>query len=580
MNFLKNILSTLIALLLFSIAGFFIMLGVIGSLSEKEKVVVKENSILYLNLNKPITEQEVENPFDDIEFLAAEESSIGLIELKKSIKNAADDANIKGIYIKLHYFMGGMSTLEEVRVALEDFQKSGKFVIAYSEYYSEGAYYLASVADQVMLNPEGEIELNGLNANVTFFTGLFEKLGIEPEIFRVGEFKSAVEPYFRKSLSPENELQLSELLNGINNNMLQGISRTRGIEFDRLKEISDKMEVREAEDALRLNLIDQLAYEDEVIERLKEASDVSDLKLISYKDYKKSFSTFKLSSNEVAVIVASGEIVMGKGDEGTIGGDKYVKQIRKAREDDGIKAIVLRINSPGGSYLASDMMWREIKLASETKPVIASMADYAASGGYYMAMACDSIVAQPNTITGSIGVFGMMFNLQGLLEDKLGLNHDEVQTGEFSGMMTVTRALTDVEKSIIQKSVEKNYNSFIDKAAEGRGMNRGDMLKIASGRVWTGTQAEKLGLVDQLGDFDDAIAMAVEKAGIADDYKVRYYPEVKPFFEKLFEDFEDQAKVKMIKNEVGELYPYLEKIKKVKNLQGAQARMPFELEIN
>ncbi|MEQ8476839.1 signal peptide peptidase SppA [Fulvivirga sp.] len=580
MNFLKNILSTLIALLLFSVAGFFIMLGVIGSLSEKDKVVVKENSILFLNLDKPITEQEIENPLDDIEFLAAEESSIGLIQLKMSIKNAAQDSNIKGIYLRLHYFMGGMSTLEEVRMELEDFKESGKFIIAYTDYYSEGAYYLASVADQVLLNPEGEIELNGLNANVTFFTGLFEKLGIEPEIFRVGEFKSAVEPYFRKSLSPENELQLSELLNGINNNMLNGISKSREIDFDRLKEISNKMEVREAEDALRLNLIDQLAYEDEVLEKLKEASGVSDLEMISYKDYKKSFSTFKLSSNEVAVIVASGEIVMGRGEDGNIGGDKFAKQIREAREDSGIKAIVLRINSPGGSYLASDVMWREIKLASETKPVIASMSDYAASGGYYMAMACDTIIAQPNTITGSIGIFGMMFNLQGLLEDKLGLNHDEVQTGEFSGMMTVTRPLTDVEKSIIQKSVEKNYYTFIDKAAEGRGMSREDMLKIASGRVWTGTQAEKLGLVDILGDFDDAIEMAAEKAGISDDYKVKYYPEIKPFFERIFEDFEDQARVKMIKSEVGEFYPYLEKIKKVKNLRGTQARMPFELEIN
>ncbi len=225
-------------------------------------------------------------------------------------------------------------------------------------------------------------------------------------------------------------------------------------------------------------------------------------------------------------------------------------------------------------------MWREIKLAAETKPVIASMSDYAASGGYYMAMACDTIVAQPNTITGSIGIFGMIFNLQGLLEDKLGLNHDEVQTGEFSGMMTVTRPLTDLEKSIIQKSVEKSYNTFIDKAAEGRGMKKEDMLKIASGRVWTGTQAEEIGLVDILGDFDAAITIAAEKAGIANDYKVRYYPEVKPFFERIFEDFEDQTRAKMVKSEVGELYPYLEKIKKVRNLQGTQARMPFELEIN
>ncbi len=580
MNFLKNILSTLIALILFSVAALFIMLSVIGAMSEEKIVKVDGNSILHLRLNKPITEQEVDNPFEEIQLLSSDESSIGLISLKKAIKYASTDENIKGIYLELNFFMGGMANLEEIRDALADFKASGKFIVAYSEYYNESAYYLASIADEVILNPEGELELNGLNANVTFFKGLLDKLGIEPQIFRVGDFKSAVEPFIRKDLSEENKTQLNELLSDINFNMLTNLAEARNVDFERLKAISDGMEVRMADDALNLKMVDFLEYEDQVIQRLKDKSGTSDLKLVKYNDYKKSVSDFKLSGNEVAVIVASGEIVMGKGDLNTIGGHAFVKTIREAREDSGVKAIVIRINSPGGSYLASDMMWREIKLASEVKPVIASMSDYAASGGYYMAVACDTIIAQPNTITGSIGIFGMMFNMEGLLEDKLGINHDEVATGEFSGMMTVTRPLTSVEKSIIQKSVEKNYDTFITKAAEGRGMAKEDILKVASGRVWTGKQAKDRGLVDILGTYDDAIVLAAEKAGITEDYKVRYYPEQKPFFERLLSDLEEGARVRILQKEVGEWYPYWQQYNKIKHLRGTQARIPFVLEIN
>lgn len=580
MNFLKNILSTIIALIIFSVVGLFVFTGVIASLSESEKFVVKDNSILHLNLNKPITEMEVDNPFDDFGSFAGEVSSIGLVELKAAIKNAATDDKVKGIYLNVNFFMAGMAMLEEVRQSLHEFKESGKFVVAYSEYYSENAYYLASVADKVILNTEGEVELNGLNANVTFLKGTMEKFGIEPQIFRVGEFKSAVEPFIRKDLSQENELQLKELLGSMNDHMLTSIAESRSIPVERVKQISKGMEVRNAQNALTTGLVDALMYEDEVLNVLKESASIDELEMVTYSQYKSTYSDYKATTNKIAVIVASGDIVMGKGEDASVGSTKFAKLIREARLDNSVKAIVMRINSPGGAYLASDVMWRELELAKAEKPVIASMSDYAASGGYYLAMPCDTIVAQPNTITGSIGIFGMLFNLSEMLEDRLGITHDEVSTGEFSGMLTVTRSLTAAEKAIIQKSIEKNYETFVTKAAEGRGMTVEALKEVAGGRVWTGVQAKERGLVDVLGNFEDAVSIAAQKAGIDDDYKLRYFPKQKPFFEKLMEDFGGQVKSEFVKQEVGEFYPYLKELQKVKNLKGVQARMPFEMEIN
>lgn len=580
MNFLKNILSTIIALIIFSVVGLFVFTGVIASLSESEKFVVKDNSILHLNLNKPITEMEVDNPFDDFGSFAGEVSSIGLVELKAAIKNAATDDKVKGIYLNVNFFMAGMAMLEEVRQSLHEFKESGKFVVAYSEYYSENAYYLASVADKVILNTEGEVELNGLNANVTFLKGTMEKFGIEPQIFRVGEFKSAVEPFIRKDLSQENELQLKELLGSMNDHMLTSIAESRSIPVERVKQISNGMEVRNAQNALTTGLVDALMYEDEVLDVLKESASIDELEMVTYSQYKSTYSDYKATTNKIAVIVASGDIVMGKGEDASVGSTKFAKLIREARLDNSVKAIVMRINSPGGAYLASDVMWRELELAKAEKPVIASMSDYAASGGYYLAMPCDTIVAQPNTITGSIGIFGMLFNLSEMLEDRLGITHDEVSTGEFSGMLTVTRSLTAAEKAIIQKSIEKNYETFVTKAAEGRGMTVEALKEVAGGRVWTGVQAKERGLVDVLGNFEDAVSIAAQKAGIEDDYKLRYFPKQKPFFEKLMEDFGGQVKSEFVKQEVGEFYPYLKELQKVKNLKGVQARMPFEMEIN
>ncbi len=581
MNFLKNILSTLVALILFSVVGILIFIFIIGTLSEEPPVEVKANSVLHLKLNKPISEVEFENPLEEIPIFSSAPSTIGLVQLKEAIQHAKNDENIKGIYLDAPYVMAGIGMLQELRATLADFKKSGKFVVSYGEFYTEPSYYLSSVSDIVALHPEGDIEFDGLSANVTFFTGMFEKLEIEPQIFRVGDFKSAVEPFMRKDLSEENELQLNDLLNGINNNLLDSIAASRGIDRVALKNISDEMLARNPRKAFELNLVDSLYYLDQMMSLIKRKSGTvgDDIEFIKYTDYNKSFSNYKRSANEIAVIVASGDIVMGKGDVNTVGSDKFAKEIREARESDKVKAIVLRVNSPGGSFIASDVMWRELKLASETKPVIASMSNYAASGGYYMAMACDTIVSQPTTITGSIGIFGMLFNAQGFLNNKLGIHHDEVSTGKYSNYITPTRPLTDQEKRIIQTDVEEGYETFVSKAAEGRGMSVEEIKAIASGRVWTGVQAKENGLVDLLGDLGMAIDIAAQKADLK-DYKVKYYPKQKSFIDQLMEDLDGGSSAKALEAELGEYYMYIESIKKVQQMNGLQARWPFEVEIN
>ncbi|MTI22174.1 signal peptide peptidase SppA [Fulvivirga sp. RKSG066] len=582
MNFLKNILSTLVALIIFSVVSILIFVAVIGSLADEPPVEVKSNSVLHLKLDKPISEVEFDNQLESLEFLPSAPSTIGLVQLKEAIVQAKTDEKIKGIYLDAPYVMAGMAVLQELREALVDFKSSGKFIVAYGEFYTEPSYYLVSVADQVFLHPEGDLEFNGLGANVTFFKGMFEKLDIEPQIFRVGEFKSAVEPFIRKDLSQENKLQINEMLSSINSNLLDSISTGRNISSDRLKAISDGMEVRNPQDAMALNLVDSLYYFDQVMSVLKQNAGIEEdkeIEFIKYNKYNKSYSNYKKADSEIAVIVASGDIVSGKGDVNTIGSENFSKEIRKARKNDKIKAIVLRINSPGGSFLASDVMWREIKLAAAEKPVIASMSDLAASGGYYMAMACDTIIAQPTTITGSIGIFGMLFNAKGFLNNKLGITHDEVATGEYSNYITMTRPLTDQERRIIQNDVEKGYETFITKAAEGRGMSVEAIKSVASGRVWTGIQAKERGLVDMLGDLEDAIAVASEKAGVS-EYRVRYYPKQRSLIDQIMQDLEGESSAKVLESELGEYYNYVEQVRSVQRMNGLQAKWPFELEIN
>jgi protease-4 len=583
MGFWKSFFASLLALFIFSVLSFFLLIGMLTALSSDKEVVVAENSVLKLDLDAQITEQQLDNPFEGLPMLGGDVLSIGLIELKDAIRHAKDDPKIKGIYVKATYPLTGLASLEEIRQSLIDFRSSGKWVVAYSSAMSEGAYYLTSAADKVYMHPQGEVEWNGLTVEVAFLKRMFEKLEVKPEVFRVGDFKSAVEPFLLDKMSNENRLQLTETVNSIYGYILDRVATARNIPKERLEEISDKMLIRNARQSVEFGLVDSLLYEDELISELKarlSLSDKEDIKFIKYKKYHKSYSKLGSSKNEIAVIVGDGDIMPGNGDENTIGGDKFAQEVRKARENSKVKAIVIRINSPGGSFQASDVMWREITLAAKEKTVIASMGDYAASGGYYMAMGCDTIVAQPHTITGSIGVFSILFDASELMSNKLGITTDEVKTGEFGELVTISRPLTDAEKSIWQRKTEEIYEVFTGKAAAGRNMPLEELKKIASGRVWTGSQAKERGLVDILGTLDDAIRIAAESAGIDDDYKVKYYPRQKPFFEELMFQLEENSKTDRLKDELGVFYPLFQQWQRLRHYEGTQARMPFEFTIH
>ena len=579
MGFLKNFFASCLG----SIAALVIVIllgGMIFSLviSSGKEVTVGDNTVMYLDLAAPIVEQAVEDPL--AEMITGSQQSIGLLQLKEAIAYAKNDTKIKGIYLNTGFLIAGTASIGEIRASLEDFKKSGKWVVAYAPAYTESSYYLSSVADKIYMNPTGQLEFNGLAIEVMFYKGLLDKLEIKPQVFRVGDFKSAVEPFVRENLSDENRLQLNSLINGIYDKMLEEISVARNVPINELKELSNKMTIRSAEEAVTFGLVDALYYEDQVRTEIRERLSLGegdDISFSRYNTYRKSV-TPSTARDEIAVIIADGEIMPGKAESGVVGATTIVKELRKARANDRVKAIVLRVNSPGGVYQAGDEMWREIVLATKEKPVIASMSDYAASGGYYMAMACDTIVAQPTTITGSIGVFSVLFDMSGFLENKIGITTEEVKTGEVGGL-TITRPLTDVEKSIWQKQTDEIYEVFISKAAEGRNMSVEEIKKIASGRVWTGKQAKDNGLVDVLGTFNDAVDLAAKSAKMGDDYRIRYYPQPKSFLEQLTGDWEEEIRTRALKSEMGDAYHFYQKWDKVKRYQGIQARFPFEMEV-
>ena len=584
-TFFASCLGALAAMAVFIFFSIFIIGSMVSAISEDKKVLVQENSVLHLELDAQINEMQEENPLAGLPLPGADVRKIGLMQLKQAINHAKEDDKIKGIYVEVSQPMAGFSTLEEIRHSLLEFRESGKWVVAYNETMSEGAYYLSSAADEVYLNPYGEIEFNGLTVTIGFYKKLFDKLEIRPQIFRVGEFKSAVEPFLMEKMSEENRLQLTEMANSIYDYMLGRISESRNIDKQRLEEISDQMLVRNADAAVEVGLVDSLLYPDQFRSVLRDKLDIDnddDITFVKYNRYRKSFSTYKDSDNEIAVIVADGTIMPGDGDENdqVIAADKFVEEIRKAREDDDVKAIVLRVNSPGGEFKASDMMWRELKLATNEKPVIASMSDYAASGGYYLSMVCDTIVAQPHTITGSIGIFGIMLDMSDFLGDKLGITFDEVRTGAYGDTYTITRPLTEAEKNFIQRNLNEYYEIFTKKAAEGRDVAHEDIQKVASGRVWTGQQALDRKLVDILGNFDDAVEIAAETAGVSDDYKVRFYPAPKNFLEELLINFEENAETRILNRQLGDMQSWYQHLQKIKEYQGAQARMPFELKFH
>lgn len=569
-------MASLLALIVFSIVGFFFLVAMVSALDKKESVKVEDNSVLRISLNRPLADRSFNDPFADLGFGGGDARKIGVIDLKSALEHAATDDKIKGIVLDAPGLMGGLALGEEVRKALVEFKSSGKFIMSYADWLTEGGFYISSVADELYVSPAGDVEWNGLSSKSVFFKGTLDKLDIQAQIFRVGTYKSAVEPFMLDKMSDASREQTTSFINSIYNHMVSEMSPDLGIDAGKLREMSDKMSAQNLEQAVSLGLIKGELYKDQFMQKVADKVGVEkeeDINFVSFQDYNRSYSSSNSSKNRIAVIIAEGDIVDGRGTRDQIGAEKFTKEIRKARENDKIKAVVLRVNSPGGSALASDLIWREIVKTKEVKPVIASFSNYAASGGYYISMAADTIVAQPNTITGSIGIFGIIFNFGDFMSNKLGITTEDVNTGEYSGMMTTTRALTDAEKKIIQNGVNHGYELFTSKAAEGRHMSLEALKAVASGRVWTGSQAKEIGLVDVLGGLDDAIKIAAEKAGIADDYKVRYYPEQKTALEEVMAELEGTTEARLMKSKLGEMYPYAEMLEKVKSMSGVQARM-------
>ncbi|MGB3780743.1 MAG: signal peptide peptidase SppA [Tunicatimonas sp.] len=595
MRFLRNVLATLVGLFVFFGLITLIFAGIISAASSEEEVEVEANSVLKLELTRPIVERENDDPFSDLPLPGNDNGGvIGLIELRRAIQAAKDDDNIKGIYLVTGVAPAGWAAYEEIRNELIDFKAAGKFIVAYTDFLTEQGYYLGAVADELHLFPEGLVEFNGLYQGVTFVKEGLEKLGVEPRIFRVGQFKGAVEPFLRNDISEENRMQIESYLGSIYDTYLQGLAQTTDLSEAKLRSLADSMQVFLPQDAVDQGMVTQLSYDDQVKESIRrklgieeeeadeddEDEDDEDINFISLDKYCRSLDKDDdYSRNRVAVIVAEGTIVNGNGDNTSIGGEKFAKEIRKAREDDNVKAVVLRINSGGGSASASDQMWREVQLTKEVKPVIASMSTYAASGGYYMAMGCDTIVAQPNTITGSIGIFGLFFGAQELL-DKIGVSVDVVKTSPLADILDPSQPLNPAEERIIQSFVNKGYETFVSKVAQGRGMTVEQVKELAGGRVYTGKEALELDLVDILGGLDTAVAIAVRRANLEEgDYRVRYYPETKPLFEQILEGFEQSASTYFLKRELGPLYPHVQQLRELETMQGLQMRLPFMTDI-
>ena len=496
----------------------------------EEVVVVKDNSVLKIEFKDPILDRTSENPFSDIDFFnSSNEGSVEFKDILDNIEKAKNDDKIKGIYLNFSSVNAGFSQIEEIRNKLLDFKESGKFIYSYADSYSQSAYYLASVSDKIALNPEGIIELKGLSAEIMFYKGLMDKLGIEAQIIRHGKFKGAVEPFMYNQMSNENREQIEKLLNSISDYMIDGIATEReGITSEEIHKMINNMYLSSARKCLESGIIDKIAYQDQILSDLEDKSE-HEITLTDYMKVKNPKTS--VSDNKIAIIYATGEINTGKGSYNTIGSETTVEAIREASEDENVKAIVLRVNSPGGSALASEIIWREINLAKQKKKVVVSMGDYAASGGYYIACAADSIVANPTTLTGSIGVFGMIPNLQKLYKNKLGISIDTVNTNKHADM-GMNRALTKFEEDKIQKSVVDIYTTFITHVGEGRNMSTAAVDEIGQGRVWTGYDAKDIGLIDTYGGLEKAVEIAVYLAEI-EDYRIISLPKKKDPFAEL-----------------------------------------------
>lgn len=577
-SFFKIVFASLLSLIIFSLIGLFIIIGIAANLSSEEPSQVSANSVLVLDLNENFPEQTKSDAFTEI--LSKKKGKIpSLSTLVNLINYAAKDSSVKGIYIKCQQNPNGYAASEEIRSALLDFKKSKKFIIAYGETVTQKGYWIANVADQIYTHPQGGLEWNGFSYESMFLKGLLDKLEIQPQVFYAGKFKSATEPFRYTEMSPANKLQTSIWLNGVYNNFIQGVATQRNISVDTLKYLSDKGVIQNGQDALKHHLVDGLFYDDQVKKRIAQnlrLSKVQDISFVSFNEYATAVAIRGTGAGKIAVIYADGDIVMGKGQNNSIASDDYRSIIQDIRNDKSIDAVVLRVNSPGGSALASDIIWREIELLKKEKPVVVSMGDYAASGGYYIACNADLIFSDANTITGSIGVFSVIPNISNFMKNKLGITFDRVNTSTYADAPSSTRALNATEQKFIQAGVDSIYNTFKNRVAKGRNKSVEYIDSIAQGRVWIGADAIKVGLVDRIGNLNDAIASAAKMARLK-GYGIKVYPEPKSFIEDFIEDYEDKVKTKAIKEEIGlDQWQAFQQIKSIQQMVGVpQARMPI-----
>lgn len=629
-QFFKFMFASMLGLLLGLTLLFMIAGGIIASIAssanDAKEPKIKEGSILHLQLNRPIKDRPSDNPFENFNFATLEDQSpLSLGGIIDNIQKAGKDERINGIFLQLKNLRANSSSVEAIRRALAAFKESGKYIIAYNENYGQDEYYLSSVADEIYLNPAGGMTFKGLSAQIMFFKDALDRLDIDMQVIRHGKFKSAIEPFVRNDMSAENEAQLRKLINGIWSSQLEAVSSSRKIDKTELNRIADSLLIRTADDALAYGLVDGLLYEDEVMKLLrvkgsaekpsedqiadgmfkdedKDKDDdddeekgeedekeekLGDLNLLTLNELNKlkyakgedmdMIREKRRSKNKLAVIYAEGEIISGKSSADMMGSETIAEAIRKAREDKEVKAIVLRVNSPGGSALASDVIWRETMLAKAEKPLVVSMGDLAASGGYYISCGADKIYAEKSTITGSIGVFGVIPNMQGMLNKKLGIYVDQVGSNSNADGITPFRPMSNTERNSIREMIEEIYDDFTAKVAEGRGMSQANVDSIGQGRVWSGLDAIEIGLVDEIGGLGSAIASAAEMAEL-DLYKRKDLPEKEDPMMKLIQELSNQSYLKLFGFPVTtKAEKYYRSLEQAFEAEGVYTRLPVDI---
>jgi len=576
-QFFKFTLATIVGIIITTILGIFILFGILGAIvaSGDTTVKLKPNTVYQLDLSGQLVDRSEDDPFSSALSELSGQSAlapVGLDDILANIEKAKNDSNIIGIYLKGGMLTGGFASIKEIRDALLDFKAEGKFVIAYADNYLQSNYYLASVADKILLNPSGILELKGLSAELLFLKNTLDKIGVDMQVVKVGSFKSAVEPFIDTKMSDANRQQVTAYTTSIWNNIVDGIAANRNISADQLNLYADEMMTFQPQEKyINYGLVDSLVYVDEVDSILK--GYCKDYKLVKHKPMTKVASGKKFQKDKIAVIYAVGGI--DGNSKNDIISEKLVETIDDVSKAKDVKAVVLRVSSPGGSAYGSEQIWRALSNLKKDKPLIVSMGDYAASGGYYISCMADSIVAQPNTITGSIGIFGLIPNIEGL-NKKLGLTYDGVKTNKLSDALSLNRAFSGEEKALLQHYVNDGYELFVKRCADGRDMTTDQIKAIAEGRVWTGEEAIKNGLVDVLGGIDEAIAIAAEKAGL-EAYQIREYPAKEDFATKLMKSMTSELETKWMKAYLGEQYQAVRYLKEAREMQGIQARMEYEV---